>query len=348
MITELLTKYVSTKQKKWLHDRSLSVGASEIGQCARKIYYLKKDTKHDAHASLISWGATHRGNMIEQHLVVPALEARFGKNLLFAGEDQTTFKEGSLSATPDGLITNVKPDILKHLGVKDIGSNCILVEIKSIDPRANLDKEKTVHRIQTIAQLGLVRSQSEYEPNYALIIYVDASFHDNVKEYAVEFDPAIFSTLQHRAHHILSAKSDQDIRPEGYINGGSECDLCPWKDTCGIARHTLPSETFKTKPVDPQRVAEMTDLCREALDLEAQASELKAAVEEKKEEIRERLRQWNINKVPGVVSWTQVKGRTLYDHEKLREAASRAGIDVTRFERVGASHSSLRINISGK
>src|SRR5262245_196727 len=121
MLMDILTKYVATKHKTFKHDRMQTVGASEIGGCARRTFYLKKSERQDKD-HLARWGATHRGDLIEQHLVVPALRARFGRNWLWSGRAQRTFKEKYLSATPDGLLINCKRDMLRHLGVKDIGS----------------------------------------------------------------------------------------------------------------------------------------------------------------------------------------------------------------------------------
>ncbi len=344
MLSDILNEYVGGRDKVWGHDRTLTVGASEIGTCARKVYYLKnaelKDKDHIAR-----WGAAQRGNLIEQHLVVPALRKRFGNKLLWAGDEQQTFQEGALSATPDGLLVAVKTDVLRHLGVKDIGANCLLVEIKSIDPRANLDKERHQHRLQAIAQLGLVRLKTDFKPNYVLLVYVDASFHDEVKEFVVKYDAETFAVLQKRATQILKAKAASDLRPEGWIAGGGECETCPFKDPCGIERHALPSEKFKDKPVAPQRVAEMIDLCRAANELAKARDDSDAAFRTQQEVIKERLREWNLRKVPGVVTLSSVKGRVSYNQDDLRAAATAAGVDVEKFMRIGEPTTRLTISL---
>jgi hypothetical protein len=347
MLTNILNNYVKSTTKVWKHDRSKTVGASEIGACERKVWYIKNAETHDKdHHD--RWGATQRGNLIENHLVVPALRQHFGKKLLWAGDEQTTFTLKDLSATPDGLLTGLPRNALKHLGIKDLGADCILVEIKSIDPRANLDREKHQHRVQTITQLGLVRAKTAYKPNYALIVYIDASFHDEVSEFVIAFDEKVFALMQSRAAKILTAKAPQDLKPEGYIAGASECQTCPFKDPCGIERHTLPSEKFKAKPVDPQKVAEMTDLCRQALDREALADTYHAAFRETQEVIRARLRDWDVRRIPDVVTLSQVKGRETYDNEALRAAAAKAGVKVAKFLRIGEPTSRLTISLSDR
>ena len=60
--------------------------------------------------------------------------------------------------------------------MQDIGADCLLLECKSIDPRVKLDAPKPEHRYQVIVQLGVVRETTEFQPRYAIISYIDASF----------------------------------------------------------------------------------------------------------------------------------------------------------------------------
>jgi hypothetical protein len=41
MIQEILNSHAASLTKVWAHDRSTTVGASEIGQCARKTFWIK-------------------------------------------------------------------------------------------------------------------------------------------------------------------------------------------------------------------------------------------------------------------------------------------------------------------
>ena len=98
--------------KLWTHDRSNTLGASEVGQCARKIFWLKSenDSAHRVDRDpdyTETWGARMRGTVFEDKFWEPALRARFGERLLFAGKDQKTFVSDFLSATPDGMIIDL-------------------------------------------------------------------------------------------------------------------------------------------------------------------------------------------------------------------------------------------------
>ena len=64
MIREALHAYVVENQRAFTHDRTKSIGASEIGQCARKLWFLKHRTDKDPQHQ-DRWGASERGNLIE-------------------------------------------------------------------------------------------------------------------------------------------------------------------------------------------------------------------------------------------------------------------------------------------
>ena len=105
IVTEAVKQYVESQKKEWKHDRRQSVGASEIGQCSRKIWCIKYEdmetgVPRDPDKVLDSWGARERGNLIEKHLLVPAMRAKYNHLAMYMGEEQRTFHDGYLSATP--------------------------------------------------------------------------------------------------------------------------------------------------------------------------------------------------------------------------------------------------------
>src|ERR1017187_9791563 len=176
-------------KKKWKHDRTKTVGASEVGTCSRRVWFGKKSTDADKD-HVDRWGATERGNLIEMKLWAPALKKKYNGKLKFRGDQQKSFIDGPLSATPDGLLLAPR-DALKEHGIKDIEADCILLECKSIDPRVDLKEARHHHILQAQAQLGCVRAKTKYKPVYCVISYIDASFLDNITEFVVKFDPEI-------------------------------------------------------------------------------------------------------------------------------------------------------------
>ena len=266
MIRETLATYANATRNSDRR-RASTIGASEIGQCARKIFYAKnaddpiyairRDTDY-----VDGWGAQVRGATFEQSFWVPALRAKYGDRLKFAGDEQRSFESGFLSATPDALLTEAPADILAELGVPDIESDCVLLEAKTVDPRVKLDRPKPEHRYQVIVQLGLARETTQFAPEYAVISYADASFWSEITEFAVKFDPDVYETAKRRTAKVMTAHQVSELPPEGWIAGGHECRYCPFAKTCGIARHGVPETS--NAGVDPQFVTEARDLAREA------------------------------------------------------------------------------------
>jgi hypothetical protein len=352
MIAEALASYANATARVF-EDRAQSVGASEVGQCARKIFWLKNEDD-PAHAAprdpdyVDTWGARTRGSIFEAHFWEPALRQRFGDNLLYAGADQQTLTSEFLSATPDGLLINLPRDSLVSLDIADLGSDgSLLVECKTADPRTALDKAKPEHVFQAQCQLGLIRTLTKHRPDYALISYSDASFWNEGKEFAVCFDEAIFLNARTRARQIMTAMTGEELPPEGWIAGGQECRYCPFTCPCGRQRHDVPRRV--TENPDPQFVAEITDLARA---IKAQESESEAAstkLRQLQHDIRERLRARGVSRIVGdgvAVTWGAVKGRQSFDMKGIREAAAAAGIDLSRFETVGDSTDRLIIRLT--
>lgn len=341
----ILLKHMENLQRVF-KNRHLTVGASEIGRCARLAWYAK----HHPNAAVLedeSFGASHRGNMIEAHTVVPALVKHFGDNLLYAGKKQQTFVSGYVSATPDGLLIKQPKDLLIQFGIKDIGKDrCILVEIKSIDPRIVLRGPKPEHARQANQQLGLVREKTNHKPQYCLIMYVNASFMDDVAEFVIEFDEELYNKQKKRAERILTTKTAREIQPEGWIKGGKECDYCKFADACTELRTDVPAESKRA--ADPQFVAEIKELALAERDLDTRISELSEQQREMQINIKDRLREKQLRgiKDPDItISWYPVKARITFDNEALRSGAEAANFNLAPYEKVGNPSDGLRITL---
>ncbi len=65
-IKSMLDAHVAANGKTWEHDRDLSVGASEVGQCLRKTWFAKTGIDPDPDY-VDRYGAKLRGDLIENH-----------------------------------------------------------------------------------------------------------------------------------------------------------------------------------------------------------------------------------------------------------------------------------------
>lgn len=356
-----LDAYAASINRFSYDDRAHTVGASDVGQCERKVYWTKNFGDPDYGVPMDveyvdSYGAKLRGTMFENHFWAPGLKAQFGDRLLYAGEDQQTFVSGFLSATPDGMLTGLTPDeranIATHWSAQNGGAMSsivgasIMVECKTFDPRTNLADPKTENVFQTHVQMGLVRELTPYKPTHSILSYTDASWWSEGPEFVIAFDQGIFDNAKARAARIMTATSVNEMQPEGWIGGGRDCEYCPFTKACGVERRRVPDHVALGK-LDPQFVAEITDLARAAKQFD-EAIDAQAAMKRDLEiKIKDRLRDKKLRKVPGVVSWSSVKGRAGWDNSGIREAAEAAGIDLDEFRTEGEPSDRFQIMLKG-
>ena len=343
-IKDMADSHVASNRKHWSHDRLTTVGASETFLCARRTAYAKAETAPDPDYE-DRYGARVRGDLIENHFWEPAIRGQKpeGVQLLFAGREQKTLVDGYLSATSDGLLVGVAPDALAHLGVPDLGSDTLVVECKSIDPRVSLKEAKAEHSGQTQVQMGLIRACTPYRPNFALISYADASFLDTITEFAVAFDPAVYAAAKDRARRIMLAEDPATLPPEGRIAGGGECRHCAFHHRCqGAVVGAIPRDSV---PVGANALAHLKALVEQHEQADGEAEAAGRRREDIREQVRVLLRELGTRKVEGdgfLISWFPVKGRKSLD----RKAAERAGLDLARFEREGDPSERLTITLS--
>lgn len=352
LVKEAFESYAKSTQKVFGKSRMSTVGASEVGQCMRKIGYLKHDNPKNSNRTVDyvdGWGAARRGNTFEDHFFVPALKQHYGKNLLFAGKEQMTWKFEQLSATPDGILINQKRDALASLMVPDIGaSGCLVIDCKTIDPRIKLQEPKIEHFMQMQTQLGCVRDTSKYQPDYGLLIYTNASFYDDIIEFVVKFEPAVYEQCKARAAKILGAEHAHELKPEGWIAGGNDCQYCAFAKACKELRS--PGKEV-AKKVDPQLIAHLADLAEQERRWDAISSEAETNKKNTQDEIKTLMREKGLRKIneAGIsISWANVVGRISFDVPKLRAAAVAAGIDIQKFERAGEPSDRMTISVLRK
>jgi hypothetical protein len=345
-LKEFTRRYAESRQKEFSgHDRGNTVGASEIGLCARRTWFVKNEVPHDP-GFVERYGALERGNVIEQHWVVPALRAfiQYPVELLYAGNDQRTLVDGYLSATSDALIVNAPRDCLAWLGIPDIGpSECLGIEIKSIDPRVSVKEAKAAHEYQVHVQMGLLRGCTNDAPDYTLIAYVDASFLDEVTEFAVKYDPAIYQAAQDRARQIMTAPHALSLRPEGKMAGGRECGYCPWASLCAhvTVSNMPPDEKPALAPVEVEALFKLVEL-EHWYNIQVDAFEKEHVMA--KQQIKEFLTAHKIRRYHNdefSVAWSSAKGRVSIDIA----AAEAAGIDLDPYRKEGDPGERLTVKV---
>lgn len=353
--------YAKDCQKTWSHDRAKSVGASEAFGCMRKSWFGKRGgefgfTKDPEYKE--SWGAIRRGDIIENYQVVPAIRsglARRGLDLIMEGEDQKTIVDGVSSATLDGLIIDptgakLPRDFLAYYGLDDIDEDSIVLEMKSFDPRINIAQEKAIHRGQTQMQMGLIRETTKYKPNFAVVLYVNASWLDDIRCFIVEFDEAVYQIGRKRAEKIFEVSNPAELMAEGKLDG--MCAYCPFVRSCAdvsVKRVPASRKALSKKEVEAQDDSLVKELDSLVRTLEMRKKDKKAIereVEEMNEEIRQKLIAANESRAVGQgwkASYTTIAGRQTLSKAKIEAA----GLDPEDYMEQGAGYEKLTVTVEG-
>lgn len=346
---DIFGRYIASIQKVWAHDRGESLGSSENFDCLRLNWFNKLGAQNGfappEQVAPQSWGAMERGNVIENAFVVPGLRVGLpaGMHLELAGTQQQTLVVGRNSATPDGLITGLVRGPLTVIGgdqeihIPDIQSDCVVLEIKSIDPRAILLEERAKHHGQTQIQIGLIRDTTPHKPVYSIILYIDASFLDKFTPFVVAFDPAIYAEAKHRAESIWDITEPWGIVPEGRFS--DRCKTCPWQAQCMQVNITSIPEYESS---DPVTIEALEPLVAIYLQRKKEAEAAETARKETAELLRECLLEHKTKKVASAtwsVSWSPVKGSETVDVEAMRAD----GMDLTKYMKTGVGRDQIRV-----
>lgn len=296
-IGTLYEEYNVQQAKVWEHDRDTTVGSSEVGACMRSTVFTKTGAQPDEH---VKWGAMQRGNIIEEYWWERAITDTLKGDMkfLFSGKDQKTLVKGSLSSTPDGLLVNTPPDLLKELhDIDDIG-NCINMECKSIDPRFNMKNlPKPVNMMQVQTQMGIIRDDPTipWMPRYSLLSYTDCSFFDDIHEFPLAFNQKVYDAAQWRADRIMEMDDPMQARPEGAIAGGRECDDCDFPVKCGAVNAAL--VPYEPRELKEEAFVRAKSLALQQKSIEANIKADEIELKEVKEELKELMRDGRTNQV---------------------------------------------------
>lgn len=352
-IDDIFNRYIKSIEKTWANDRNKTVGASEVFDCLRKVWFGKRGAEfgYEKDADYKErWGATARGNLIENHHVVPAFETCLpsGITLHYAGGEQFTLIKNKNSSTPDGLFAGLPRAPLRIIAggniveLPDFDADCLGLEIKSIDPRASLEEEKARHHGQSQVGLGLVRETTKFRPTHWLILYFDASFLDDMTPFLIEWDEGVYNAAKIRADAIWKHDSPMAFEPEGKFEKG--CDYCMFRDACGEAILSEWAQTDKEPTSDPAVIEEVEPLATDFLAAKAKAEAANEELGLAKSRLTATLADLKKRSVKAPtfrVTWSAQKGNKVTDYKQLVEDH---GLDTSAYERPGAGFDKLLVS----
>jgi CRISPR/Cas system-associated exonuclease Cas4 (RecB family) len=202
----MIAERIQPSVKTWATDRLNTVGASEVGKCARRVWW----DKHDPLPETGRWGPMERGNVIEAW-VIDRLKAAG----LPIEEAQRTLVRGFLSATVDALLADLAVEIKSFAGGEYPGRRPLPLH---------------AHLMQVQAQIGLWNEAGGRTIIGGLLLYINAADFQDIREFPVDRDEATYAVLKDRARRIMSEVDPLAFPPEGRIAGGKECRYCQYNN----------------------------------------------------------------------------------------------------------------------
>lgn len=352
------SKAVADSAKVWAHDRSTTVGASEVFGCMRSTFLKKFHPELADNAEEVDpeWGHTERGNLIENEFAVPSLKSMFGEDKCFyMGEDQKTFVDGHLSATPDGVVVDLPADALVNYGVDDIKGTEIATEIKTFGgehaaPKSYRDDKGVIrympkprHEGQNIVQMGIMQKVTNYKPKTGVVLYINPVNLKDIRVAPVKFDPNIYEFALKRAKAIFEpGKEAKDFAPEG-LRTGQDCQYCPFAHIChDIEMKAYPDQILKYDEVDEAEREKIAALAKETAKLRADIKTIETKKKEVEADLKTALFTAGTTRLAGddwSVSISKNAGRMSLDKNAMIEA----GLDPEDYMKQGNEYYVMRV-----
>jgi len=335
---------VARGQKVWAHDRSQTCGASEVFGCWRELWFKKRapELAEDPEEEDPEWGHAERGNLIENDFAVPCLQDMFGRDrCLFMGGEQKTFVDGRLSATPDGVVVDLAPDALVEYGVEDIGGGGVLgTEIKTfggeyaapkkfkgpslIDPSTEVVyyRPKPRHEGQGHVQMGALRRNTNYQPDYVAVLYINPANLKDIRVATVKYDDKVYQRAKERADAVFDPdKAAKDFPTEGKMR--NDCTYCKFVSACAQTDASRYSGNVrKPKEFSEEEMEIFYQAVKKVATLRADMKAMEAEKKEAEFELRELLLEADTNRMGGEgwsASLSQNGGRKKLDAKRLAE-----------------------------
>ena len=198
----MLAEHIAPPARYW--DRLDTVGASEIGQCARRIWYVKHEEPHEESG----WGFKERGHHVERWVIERLRAAHVP--IEHAGDNQRTLSDGFLSATPDGRIDRTSFDV------------------KSFDPRkTRLPEEAHIFQVRLGARL-------DPDADHGILVYVNASDFEDIREFGPwpQLNDEEYEGARVRARTIITATTPDTFLREGKFDDECKRYSCPFQEQC--------------------------------------------------------------------------------------------------------------------
>tara|TARA_R110000824_G_scaffold78999_1_gene199148 strand:- start:518 stop:1102 length:585 start_codon:yes stop_codon:yes gene_type:complete len=191
--------------------------------------------------------------------------------------------------------------------------------------------------------LTYIKSDTKYAPKVALLVYINASFLNQMKVFKVEVDTGIAQHLETRANSVWDFSPTNLPMPEGKMEGGKECMYCAWKKQCQGMEVDLIPDTINSNYVEGVE-HRIRDLAIQRKELHAATKSDTVELKKLDQDIMEALREADTRKVSGdwgTVTAFSAKGPSRYSLPLFEDK----GLDPKDFQISGDYSSRLKITI---
>lgn len=295
-------------------DRTGTIGASEIGKCARMLAHSRSGTAADFEYE--QSGFAERGHWVEKWWVARLRESPVGHKVRKAGNSQQTLHWGPISCTPDALYDRAW------------SADC-----KSFDPRLHdIPKPEHVIQVRLTAKIAMKLGHIS-ENGGGVLTYVNASDFQDLREFPVppHSDQELQSLID-RAHSILSSEPN-DLPREGWISGAKECSNCAFRSAC------LGDKVEEINELPPSALTRVEELCAQSLKSKQAEEDAKLAGRTAQDEILQIFRKHKTRSVKGLAYIRRGTSGGKLD-TKAMEAD---GIDVGAYRSDGTAWESVTV-----
>lgn len=198
-------------------------------------------------------------------------------------------------------------------------------------------------------QMGLIREQTDYHPEYAVLLYVNASWLSDIRIFVIAYDDAVYRIGRERNEKVFSENDPGLFASEGKLD--SLCDYCQFKKSCQeVTKKRVPNprKMLTKKEVDAQdtgMVDSLTPLVLERNSLKKDSKELEKQLEDLNEAIRQELIAGNTSRAQGdnwKVNYTAQAGRRTLSKALMIEG----GLDPEKYMQEGGGFEKLTVTVT--
>ena len=287
-----------------LDNRRNYIGASEIGQCLRRVIAAKLSPEEPDAASM---GRMLAGRAMENEVVQLlriALDGRLrstGRNQLEAVHPELPFR-----AHPDGRVVSDDPDTGDGILEVKTASASVFQHYQS-------DGLPQIYRDQVQAQMGLCGL------TWAMVVLVSRENLAEIAIFPLSFDAAHFADLLDRARIAAVALQKGEL-PEGEPDRGF-CFQCPHAKDCSAFQNRSQAASSGTLP-EAIRL-ELECEIEELGQLESSLNPIQERVAELRERIRNNVQELGISRalLDGAIVQLVATTRTSLDSKSLQRDA---------------------------